>query len=221
MSRPIRINALPHRTALALAPALMGVAFLIDRSPQADSTEELLALVKGHPDSWLLAGSLFLAAGLAWLVAGIGIARHLGGRSRLLGVGGLALAAGGMALSLLDAAGIYLPGLATSGASLAEQVGVVEHVESSAPLLIIEIVHVAGWGLGLLLVAIGLLRTRDLPRWVPILLLASLAGMVVFADGPVLMAAVIAQVAACFVLATRLTRDVDHAAAPEGVLATS
>lgn len=215
MSRPTDASALPYRSALVLAPALMGLAFAIDRSPQADSSEELLTLVHAHPDSWLVAGSLFLVAGLAWLVAGVGILRWFGDRSRLLGLGGLAMAAGGISLSLLDAAGIYLPGLAGSGATVEQQVSVVEHVESSAPLLVIEIVHVAGWGLGLLLVAIGLLRATSLPRWIPALLVISLAGMVAFAQGPALVAAAAVQVLGFLGLALHLTGETDRVSVPE------
>lgn len=206
-----RTSPTPYRVALVLAPVLMGAALLMDLTPQTDTTEELLAMVREHPDRWLLTGTLFLLSGLAWTVAGVGLHRTLGKRSRLVGVGGLAVAAGGATLALVDAAGHYLPALARSSASIDQQVSVVERVEGSAPLLALEIVHIAGWILGLLLVAAGLLASRVVARWIPALLIASLAGMLAFASGPGLFCAVAAHVTALVALAVFMPRTAGRA----------
>lgn len=212
MTATNRTSPTPYRVALVLAPVLMGAALLMDLTPQTDTTEELLAMVREHPDRWLLTGTLFLFSGLAWVVAGIGLHRMLGRRSRLVGVGGLGVAAGGAALALVDAAGYYLPALARSSASVDQQVSVVERVEGSAPLLALEIVHIAGWILGLLLVAAGLLAARVVARWIPALLIASLAGMVAFASGPGLLGAVVAHVTALVALAVFMPPSAGRAA---------
>lgn len=192
------------RVALVVAPLLMGSAMLLDLTPGTDGTSELLGAVAKEPGRWVTTGTLFLLSGLAWTLAGVGLTRMTGRRSRLAGAAGLALAAGGTALALIDAAGVYLPHLARSGAPLQEQVGVVEAVEGSAPLIAAELVHVVGWGVGMLLLAVGLLVSRALPRWIPVLLLVSLAGLVAFVQGPPLAAAVAAHVAALTGLAIHL-----------------
>ncbi len=184
------IRSAPYRLAFVLAPLLMGIAMVLDLTPGTDSTQELLAAVADQPERWLLTGTLFLLSGLGWTVTGAVLHRVARGRSRLIAVGGVLLATGGAALALLDAAGSYLPALARSGAPLEQQVAVVEQVESTPVLVVIEIVHVAGWALGLVLVAIGLLRSRVVPAWVPVLLLVGFAGMVAFTGGvPILVAA--------------------------------
>lgn len=186
------VRSAPYRLAFLLAPMLMGIAMILDLTPGTDSTQELLAAVAEQPDRWLLTGSMFLLSGLGWVVAGIALHRIARGRSRLVGPGGVLLAAGGAGLALLDAAGSYLPALVRSGATVEQQVAVVEHVEATPVLLVIEFVHVVGWALGLVLVAVGLLRSRMTPAWVPVLLLLSFAGMFAFTSGiPILVAAVL------------------------------
>jgi hypothetical protein len=202
----------PHTTrpadlvALVLAPVLLGAAMLLDLTPDADGTAELLGLVGESPQRWLLSNSLFLLSGLAWTVAGIGLYRRLGRRSRTIGIGAIGVAAGGVALGLIEATVLYLPGLARSGASLDQQVRTVEYVESSAPTIAFEVVHVAGWLLGLLLVAVGLLLRRAVPRWIPATMLAGLAGMLAFSDGPGLATASAVLVVAVTGLALHLAR---------------
>jgi len=184
------VRSAPYRLAFVLAPLLMGMAMVVDLTPGTDSTQELLAAVADQPDRWLLTGTLFLLSGLAWAVTGVVLHRVARGRSRLITIGGVLLAAGGAALALLDAAGSYLPAVAGSGASLEQQVEVVEQVESTPVLVFIEVVHVAGWALGLVLVAFGLLRSRMVSAWIPGLVLLSFVGMFAFTGGvPILVAA--------------------------------
>lgn len=198
--------------ALAVAPALMGVAMLLDLTPSADGTAELLALVEGNPARWMWSNAVFLLAGVAWTVAAVALWRRLGRRSRLIAAGSLALAAGGAALGLIEATMAYLPSLARSGVAVAEQVAVVEHLDASVPATVYEIVHIIGWLGGLLLVAAGLWSTRAVPRWVPATLLAGLVGVVVFVAGPGLALASLVMTAATTALAAHLGRN-DHAVA--------
>lgn len=194
------------RIALVLAPALMGAALLIDLTPQTDGTGELLAAVADQPGRWHLTGTLFLLSGLAWAVAGAGLVRTLAARSRLVAVAGALLGVGGIALALLDAAGFYLPAVAESAATLQEKIHVVERVEGAAPVVSTEILHLVGWGLGMLLLVVGLFVSRAVPRWIPGLLLLSLVGLLAFVSGAPLAVAVACHVAALAGLAVSVDR---------------
>jgi hypothetical protein len=200
-----------HRVALAAAPALTGAAMLADLTPQSGATAELLTAVREQPDRWLLTCSLFLVAGLAWALGGIGLRRIVGARSCLVAVGGALLAAGGVALALIDAAGYYLSGIARSGATVEQQVTAVEHVESTGPLIALEVIHVAGWTLGLVLVSVGLLRSGTVARWVPATVVLSLVGVVAFTGGVPLWLALAVQVVALTALAASLPVEAPHA----------
>lgn len=211
MSR--RTISQPDLVALAVAPILMGAAMLLDLTPFAADTTELLALVEENPARWAWANAVFLLAGVAWTVAAIGLFRRLGPHSRTIAVGAAALTAGGVALGLIEATMAYLPGLARSGASVAEQVTVVEQLDSSAPVLAFEVVHIIGWLGGLLLVVIGLFLTRAVPRWAPAMVLMGLVGVLVFVSGPGLAVASALVAAGTTSTAVHLSRQ-DQAAAP-------
>jgi hypothetical protein len=64
----------------------------------------------------------------------------------------------------------------TSAVPLDQQVSVVAAVEGSAGILILEIVHVVGLFGGLLLAAVGLLRTHAVAPWAVIALVVGLLG---------------------------------------------
>jgi len=196
----------PDLVALASAPILMSAAMLLDLTPSADDTTGLLALVGDSPDRWMWANATFLLAAVAWTTAAIGLFRRLGQRSRSIAVGAIALAAGGAALGLIEATMAYLPGLAQSGASVAEQVAVVEQLDSSAPAMVFELVHIVGWLGGLLLVVTGLFLTRVVPRWVPATVFAGLVGVIVFVSGPGLAVAGAVMAAGTTALAMHLAR---------------
>ena len=218
MSRP----AIPplDLVALAVAPALMGVAMLLDLTPSADGTAELLALVEAKPARWMWSNAVFLFAGVTWTAAAVGLWRRLGRRSRPIAVGALALAAGGAALGLIEATMAYLPSLSRSSVPVAVQVTVVEHLDASVPAMVYEIVHIIGWLGGLLLVAAGLFSTQVVPRWVPGALLAGLAGVVVFVAGPGLALASAVMTAATTALAVRLAQYDRPAASHEALPST-
>lgn len=170
--------------ALCCAPILMGAAMLMDLTPLADGTTELLALVAESPGRWMWTNVVFLCAGVAWTVAAVGLFRRLRSRSRTVALGAVGVAAGGVTLALIEATMAYVPALAQSGASVADRAGVVETLDRAPLVLIFELVHVIGWFGGLLLIVVGLFLTRVIPRWVPATMLAGLVGMVLFGAGP-------------------------------------
>lgn len=88
------------------------------------------------------------------------------------------------------------------------------------PLLALEIIHIVGWAVGLVLVAIGLWVARVTSRWIPLLLVVSIAGLVV-ASGVALMVVVAIHVVALAALAAQLPRAIptDEALTPSAVSA--
>lgn len=204
-----------YRVAFILGPLLMGIAMAIDLTPGTDSTQELLAAVAEQPDRWLLTGTLFLLSGLAWIAVGAALLRICRGLSRLVVVGAVLLAAGGAALALLDAAGTYLPAVALSTATVEQQIAIVEEVETTPVLLVIEVVHIAGWALGLVLVTVGMLRSRIVPVWVPVLTLLGFAGMLVFAGGVAILVAAALLLVGMMGMAVRLPQAAPAAASAD------
>lgn len=202
MPRPAYVQ--PDLVALAGAPVLMGAAMLLDLTPHATSTTELLGLVAEDPGRWTLANVLYLCAGVAWTVAAVGLLRRLGSRSRIVALGAVGLTAGGVAMGLIEATMAYVPALARSGVPVTDQVEVVEALDGSAVVLTFELVHIVGWLGGLLLIVVGLFLTRAVPRWVPATLLAGLVGMVVLVTGPGLVVALAALAAGSIGLAAHL-----------------
>ena len=163
--------------ALVAAPAVTTVALAVDPTPQADTTADLLALVTTGTPSWSTGVLLFLLSGLLWVPAGIGLLRLFGTRRPLGWWGAAAVLVGGVAIVPLDTAGLYLPGLASSGVPPADQVAIVEGVEASPTLMVFEIVHVAGLFAGLLVVAVALLRSRLVPAWAPACIVVGLIAL--------------------------------------------
>lgn len=192
--------------ALVVAPALMGAALLVDITPQADSTRELLTLIDERPDAWALGQLLFFLAALAWAPAGLALMRLFGRRARVGRLAAVAVAVGGVTVLPVDAAGLYLRHLTGSGIPLDQQVELAEAVEGSATLLAFEVVHVVGLFVGLLLVGVVMLRGRVTPRWAGVLVLAGMVGMLGAPGRAVLTIAVVALVAGFAGAAARLLR---------------
>ncbi|MGY2129420.1 hypothetical protein [Blastococcus sp. SYSU DS0617] len=194
-----------YAAALVAAPLAMGVAALVDPTPEADSTAALLDLVAERPGAWSAGLLLFFLSGLLWVPAGLGLLRVLL-RGQLLGrIAALAVLVGGAALVPLDAASLYLAELAGSSVPLAQQVAVVEGVEGSLALVLAEVVHVVGLFAGLLLLAIAVFRARITPVWVPVVLVVALAGLLAAPHRAVQAVALVLLVAAFAGLAVRLT----------------
>jgi len=192
--------------ALVAAPVLMGAASLVDLSPRADDTAELLALVAESPGRWEIGRLLFLLSGIAWVAAAVGLLVVFRGRSRAGLVGAVGLLLGGAAFVPIEAAGSYLAPLATGEIARSDQVTLVTAVEASGQILAFETVHVVGLLGGMVLVAVGQLRTGVVPRWAPALLVLGLVGILAFTSGvplAIAMGAVAASMSAC---AVRLVR---------------
>ena len=165
--------------ALFVAPLFMLGAMLRDITPDADGTAELLALIAERPGAWTLGQTLFILSAIAWLPAGLGLMRLFGGRHLVGRWGGLLILLGGLAILAVDAAGLYLRPLVESDVPTEQQVSIVEGVEGSAAVIAFETVHVVGLFIGLLVVAVAMLRSRELPRLAPVALIGALIGLIV------------------------------------------
>lgn len=195
--------------SLVLAPTLLGAALLTDLSPQAHDTRELLDLIRERPGAWSTAQALFLLSALAWLPAGLALSRLFARGARLARFAAAAVAIGGLAMLPIDAAGLYVRDLATSDIPQAQQMSLVERVESSPILLALETVHAAGLILGLSVVGVAMLRRRDLPRWAGALVLVGVVGIVTAPGGPLLAVAAALLVGGLGVAALHVDRGTD------------
>ena len=195
--------------ALVAAPAVTTVAVAVDVTPQGDTTEELLTLVAENTGAWSAALMLFLLSGLLWVPAGIALLR-LFGRDRPLGWwGAAAVLVGGVAIVPLDAAGLYLSRLATSGIPIADQVELAEGVEGAPALLAFEVLHVVGLFAGLLVVAVALFRSRIVPPWAAAGIGVGLVALLAAPQQAVQAAAMALVTIAVGVVAVRVARMTD------------
>lgn len=199
-----------YAAALVIAPTLLLGALLVDITPQADDTGELLGLIAERPAMWSTGQMLFFLSAIAWVPAGLALIRLFGPRAKAGRLGGAAVLLGGLAILPVDAAGLYLSKLATSGVPLEEQVAVVEGVEGSVAVIVFEAVHVIGLFIGMLVVAVALLRRRTVPVWVPAALILAFVGLLAAPNRVVEMSAMGLMVLGLGMAGARLLRMSDH-----------
>ena len=150
--------------ALVATPALTAVSVLLQPDLGGSSTDRLAALADGPLPA--VSAVAFLLSQLPMLVAIIGVGRMLRDRAPRLSAWGTSLGVlgafghtvfGGMSLVYLVMA--RDPGARTTYA------GLLDHLETT-PVMLFALAGTAGTVLGLLLLSIGLFRTRTGPRWV-------------------------------------------------------
>lgn len=166
--------------ALIVAPLLMGVAFVIAPASSSDTTEAVTAMAEGSGRVEI--ASIVLLAGIAAFVYAVLALVHLlreqqpwfGQIGGGLAVAGLVFFAGmvGLFITVTELAKTDLAGAAT----------LMERMEEN-PALIIAFVGSSLVTVGLVLLAVGLLRARTAPVWSAWLLIigalaAELAGWV-------------------------------------------
>lgn len=151
-------------TALVAAPLLNTVSVLLQPDLGGGSSDRLAALADGPLPAVSVVA--FLLSQLPILVSVIGIGRMLADRAPRLAAWGTCLGVlgafghtvfGGMSL-------VYLV-MARDDAARATYAGLLDDVQST-PVMLFAAAGLAGTVLGLLLLSIGLFRTRTGPRWV-------------------------------------------------------
>lgn len=173
-----------HGVLCVLAGVLITVGFALDLGNHADTGTELLAVVVDAPDRFYWANTVG-ALGLV-LVAAVGLAvlRLVRGRGRVAAtVGGLLLMIGGAAA----AAGQFMYGavvtaMAQSGEDLAVMAALQDSFEDSVRTGMPFFIGFPGIMLGLLVSAGALLRSRAVPRWVPLAMVHGVVAVVALGD---------------------------------------
>jgi hypothetical protein len=168
---------------LIAAPILFAVSDLIEPA-WADDSAEYLREVAGGTNRHLAWGGLF-AVGALFLLAGmIGVARLLrGGRGGAIGVLGAWLlgVSATIAGGLVMAQAVLEVEMVSTGADRAEMVALYDRTtDSTFGMVAFGLLFFGGFGLGTLLVAVGLWLRRPVPAWSPLLLVAWL--VVLFAS---------------------------------------
>lgn len=168
---------------LILAPLLFALSDLMEPAWSDDSAEYLREVATG-PDRHLLWGLLWAAGGVLLLAGMIGVARLLRG-----GVGGAIGAVGSWMVGisgavvggLLLALAVFETAMADESRNAAEMVALYDAAEDVwLATAAFGALFFAGFGLGTLLVAVGLLIRRPVPVWSPLLLIAWI--VVIFAS---------------------------------------
>lgn len=169
--------------AMLLGPLLILIGILIS-SPiySGDDETRYLASIAEHRDAhWI--GNVVSAAGALMLpLAMLGAVHLVRVRKRIFGtvagvvalIGAFGIGGAWLVISLID----YVLALQPERAAM---VALQKEMESQAmvPLIFIW----GGFVIGMLLVGIGLLLARTVPRWTAILFLVAVAGFFVSADG--------------------------------------
>jgi hypothetical protein len=139
--------------ALLAGPLALLAAQLLDPTPAEADAADLLATAAAEPARWVATNLLFVLGTILLVFGSFGLASLLRGRGSRLGQPGLTLLVAGV---------VALAGWATSNLAL-EAVAVA--ISDSRAITAVEIVWIVGLMLGLVLVAVALLRAGSVPRW--------------------------------------------------------
>jgi hypothetical protein len=177
------LSRLLAAAGLILAPILFGISDLVEPA-WADDSADYLAEVAGGTNRHLAWAGLFAVGALLMLAGMIGTARLLrGGRGGAVGIAGAWM----LGVSVTMAAGLVLAQavleveMVSAAADRAEMVALNERtMDSTFGMVAFGLLFFGGFGLGSLLVAVGLLRRRAVPVWSPALILTWL--VVLFAS---------------------------------------
>lgn len=171
--RTTRARRLLCAAALALAPVLLLVAALVELDV-SDTAATAAGQIAGHRGRFLL-GEMLFAAGVAALIPGaIALASLVRGRGAAwMTTGACMVAVGGGSMAL----GIWAYGVVgyvgtSSGVPRSALVALLDKGDNS-PVVGLSWILGAGALLGMIVVAVGLIRARAVPLWEPILLIVA------------------------------------------------
>ncbi len=170
MSSPVRRLA----AACLVATALLSVLSILLEPAFPDTAAQRLAAIDEGGTGAAVSAMAFALTQLPFLVAVVAMAAMVAPRApRLAWTGGVLAVLGGFGHAVFG--GVVLTQLALAGdaADRAAMADVVDRVETG-PVVAFMAMGLLGTVLGLLLLSIGLFRTRAVPRWVPAALWAFL-----------------------------------------------
>ena len=135
----------------------------------ADYSERLAAIDEAGA-SGTISAVFFCVSQLFWLGAVLGIAHLMRrGSPALSNIGGAVAVVGTLAHAVFGGANLITLGMAQDTANRELYAALIEDFESS-PMVAFAMAGLLGTVLGLLLLSIGLFRSRVVPRWIPVLL---------------------------------------------------
>jgi hypothetical protein len=189
---------------LLLAPILFALSDLIEPAWSDDSAEYLREVASGT-NRHLAWGALWAVGGVALLAGMIGVARLLrGGAVGVVGawmVGVSAAVVGGLLLALA----VTEVAMVDEARDRPEMVALYDGMEDvSLALIAFGVLFFGGFGLGTLLVAVGLLIRRPVPIWSPLLLIVWLVVIVASPNRWVNLAALVLILGAFAPVAARI-----------------
>ncbi len=166
-----------RRTAvgLSLFAAVITSAIWTLTMPEfpADQAERLAAIDEAG-SSGTVSAVFFCVSQLFWLGAVLGIAHLIRrGSPALSSIGGAVAVVGTLAHAIFGGVNLITLGMAQDTANRDLYAELIEDFESS-PMIGFAIAGLLGTVLGLLLLSVGLFRSRVVPRWIPVLLWAFL-----------------------------------------------
>ena len=161
-----------YGAALVAGPLLLLLAQALDPTPDDADAAELLAAAGSDSGSWATSNLLVVAGAILLVLGAFGLTPILrGGGERLGQTGVWLLVAGLVCLAGWATTNLALAAVADAGGS----VDVAEAIEESSSLSVVEAVWISGLLLGLVLIAVALLRAGSVPRWAPALILLFVA----------------------------------------------
>jgi hypothetical protein len=161
-----------YGAALVAGPLLLLVAQALDPTPDDADAAELLAAAGSDSGSWAASNLLVVGGAIVLVLGAFGLTPLLRGGGERLGRAGVCLLVAGL---------VCLAGWATTNLALAAvadaggSVDVAEAIEESTSISVVEAVWIGGLLLGLVLIAVALLRAGSVPRWAPALILLFVA----------------------------------------------
>jgi hypothetical protein len=168
MKDPARAVRIALVGCLVLAPVLMLVSSVLQPPFETRHVDRLAALDDAGSAPWI-SNVLFVSTQAPMLVALLGIAHLISGRSPRLAVlgGGLAVVAT-FAEATMGGTGLVYLTMAADAENRGLFAGVWEQMESS-PVMVFAMLGFGGTVLTLILLSVGLFRSRVAPPWVPVL----------------------------------------------------
>jgi hypothetical protein len=169
--------------ALVATPVIWLASGIICPPLKTDAGKQL-AVVAAHPDRWYWFTLLLLVGELTLIPALFGIMRLLRTRSPKLALIGGWLAQFGALVAIGDASSQFITWLMVrSGQDPVQMTRLLDRMDSSAAANIAYTVGGPAIMLGILLLSIGLYRSRVAPRWVPVMFfLACAVNIVAFSN---------------------------------------
>ena len=162
-------------SAAAFVTGVMALAFGWLLAPSGSSAVETLAIVQRQDDRWLIVAIIYFIAAVGLTLGLPSVMTLFERRGRTLGLWSvLALCMGFLGTAGYSMIMVFFRALAINGGI---NVGALDRVAEESGLVAFLLGWVASFVLGETLLALALLRSRAVPRWVTITLLAHVASV--------------------------------------------